>query len=332
MAMERVPYLVGGGFEHSAEVMRAMLAAATSGAEGIVNAGDFKVRPLSVPGTSVRVAPGNALIRNSYGGGQAQTYACRAGSETEVPIEATGSAGARTDLIVARIDDPTYQGGSFDPLTFEAARFEVIQGVPASTKTVAGLGLSYPAIALARITLPASTGTVTAGMITDLRAVALPRKERFLFVHPLVQGDGLQRLGSEDINGQWWPGVTNFKVDVPVWAQRCRVMGHWGGVFLQGTGKNAHGRIWARVGSVEDPNGFNLQEVSWDLPSNLQTNVREAWMTGADRAVPAAMRGQVNVPVGLRGRVISADTAASKPELNSLSVVSLDIEFYETAV
>ena len=38
MAMERVPYLVGGGFEHSAEVMRAMLAAATSGAEGIVNA------------------------------------------------------------------------------------------------------------------------------------------------------------------------------------------------------------------------------------------------------------------------------------------------------
>src|SRR5699024_6184474 len=191
MAMERVPYLVGGGFEHSAEVMRAMLAASTSGAEGIVNAGDFKVRPLAVPGTSVRVAPGNALIRNSYGGGQAQTYACRAGSETEVPIEATGSAGSRTDLIVARSDDPPDQGGSFDPLTFEAARFEVIKGVPASTKTVAGLGLTYPAIALARVTLPASTGTVTAAMITDLRKLAQPRKERHLFVRPLVQADGV---------------------------------------------------------------------------------------------------------------------------------------------
>src|SRR5699024_8752782 len=95
MAMERVPYLVGGGFEHSAEVMRAMLAAATSGAEGIVNAGDMKVLPLSVPGTGVRIMPGNALIRNSYGGGQAQTYAARAGSQTEVSIDATGSSGGR---------------------------------------------------------------------------------------------------------------------------------------------------------------------------------------------------------------------------------------------
>src|SRR5699024_9887877 len=129
MAMERVPYLVGGGFEHSAEVMRAMLAAATSGAEGIVNAGNFTVRPLAVPGTWVGGAPRSAPTPNSYGGGQAQTYACRAGSETEVPIAATGSSGWRNDLIVARIDDPTYQGGSFAPLTFEAARFEVISGV-----------------------------------------------------------------------------------------------------------------------------------------------------------------------------------------------------------
>ena len=331
MAMERVPYLVGGGFEHSAEVMRAMLAASTSGAEGIVNAGDFKVRPLAVPGTSVRVAPGNALIRNSYGGGQAQTYACRAGSETEVAIEATGSAGSRTDLIVARIDDPTYQGGAFDPLTFEAARFEVIRGVPAATRTAAELGLSYPAIALARVTLPASTGTVTAGMITDLRKLAQPRRERVLYVHPLVQDDGQQELTATSIEGQYWPRVTTWRVDVPEWAQRVRVVGNIGGVLLRASGGNAWGRIWVRIGGMSDPDGFNSQETSWDLPANAVGNVREAWMFGDDHSIPVGMRGR-DVTLAMRGRIIGRDNNASRPLADSLSVLSLDLEFYETAV
>ena len=335
MAMERVPYLVGGGFEHSAEVMRAMLAASTSGAEGIVNAGDFKVRPLAVPGTSVRVAPGNALIRNSYGGGQAQTYACRAGSETEVPIEATGSAGSRTDLIVARIDDPTYQGGAFDPLTFEAARFEVIQGVPASTKTVAGLGLSYPAIALARVTLPASTGTVTSAMITDLRALAQPRKERHLFVHPMTQADGIVRIVNRRDIGDWWPNpdtITGWRIDVPEWAQRVRIIGQAGGVLIRRGSANAWGRVWARIGSQYDGTGIDTQETSWDLASGTTGNHRESWITGADRAVPAGLRGATNQMLSMRGRVISSDNDDSLPVLDSLSVVSLDVEFYETAV
>lgn len=331
MAMERVPYLVGGGFEHSAEVMRAALAASTSGAEGLVSPGDFKVTPTSVPGTSVAVAPGNALIRNSYGGGSAQTYAVRAPSQTELPIQATGSAGARTDLIIARVDDPTYAGGAFDATTFEAAKFEVIRGVPASTRAAAQLGLSYPAIALARVALPASTGTVTAGMITDLRKLAQPRKERHLFVHPLVQGDGVRRLASEDETGQYWPDVTAWRVEVPDWAQRVRMVAQWGGVSLLAAGGNSYGRLWVRLGSTEDGAGVNSQETSWDLPSNLVGNVREAWMGGDDRAVPAALRGR-EIPVGLRGRVRGADTAASKPQLDSVSVVSLDLEFYETAV
>src|SRR5699024_6438620 len=137
MAMERVPYLVGGGFEHSAEVMRAMLAAATSGAEGIVNAGDMKVAATAVPGTSVRIAPGNALIRNSYGGGTAQTYACRAASQTELAITATGSSGRPTHPVAARLNGPTHAGGEFHPTTFQAAGFAAIHGAPAGTSSVA---------------------------------------------------------------------------------------------------------------------------------------------------------------------------------------------------
>src|SRR5699024_10632330 len=184
------------------------------------------------------VAPGNALIRNSYGGGQAQTYACRAGSETEVPIEATGSAGSRTDLIVARIDDPTYQGGSFDPLTFEAARFEVIKGVPASTRTAAELGLSYPAIALARVTLPASTGTVAAAMITDLRSVALPRVQRHLFTHNLStdENDHINPDPGHEM-GEPWPNVW-WEFHIPDWATRVRVRALLGGVRVEGRDPN----------------------------------------------------------------------------------------------
>lgn len=335
MAMERVPYFVGGGFEHSAELMRVMLAAATSGAEGLVSPGDMKVTPTPVPGTSISIAPGNALIRNSYGGGTAQTYAARAASQTEIPIVATGSAGARTDLIIARIDDPTYAGDSFDPLTYEAAKFEVIRGVPSDTKTTKGLGLSYPAIPLARVTLPASTGTVTSSMITDLRFLAQPRKERHLYVYNLVQGDGIHRLSNTRDIGDWWPNprdVLGWYIDVPEWAQRVRILGQAGGVMVPRAGGNAWGRLWARIGSIYDERGVNTQETSWDLSGGGPTNAREAWIAGADRAVPANIRGEQGMYVGMRGRVISFDNTASLPYLDSLSVVSVDVEFYETAV
>lgn len=233
MAMERVPYLVGGGFEHTAEIMRAALSASTSGAEGVVLPGDFRTGPLPVPGTSVVVGPGNGLIRNSYGGGGSQTYAVRAPSQTELPIQATGSAGGRTDLIVARIDDPTYQGGSFDPATFEAARFEVIRGVPASTRTAAELGLSYPAIALARITLPASTGTVTAGMIRDLRKVALPRRERgLLTIYPAGSVSANTAHAASAVYSSW-PIRPEERptLQVPDWATQLQVVVNISGAY-----------------------------------------------------------------------------------------------------
>ena len=326
MAMERVPYLVGGGFEHSAEVMRAMLAASTSGAEGIVNAGDFKVRPLAVPGTSVRVAPGNALIRNSYGGGQAQTYACRAGSETQVPIEATGSAGSRTDLIVARIDDPTYQGGAFDPLTFEAARLEVIQGVPASTKTVAELGLSYPAIALARVKLPASTGTVTAAMITDLRSVALPRVQRHLFTHNLSneETDAINPPVGDEM-GEAWPNVF-WNFTIPDWATRVRVRAILGGVRVEEKSPNNYGNLFVRFGTV--PTGFSTQYGRWD--NSMAGGVtRQTFMVADDRTVPSSFRG---IDTRAYIRATRKNDNLNVPLLDTFSSISLDLEFYETAV
>lgn len=327
MAMERVPYLVGGGFEHSAEIMRVMLAASTSDAEGIMTAGDFKVRPLAVPGTSVRVAPGNALIRNSYAGGQGQTYACRAAEQTEIPIVATGSSGSRTDLIVARIDDPTYQGSGFDPETFEATKFEVIRGVPSNTTDAKGLGLGYPALPLARVTLPASTGTVTSSMITDLREVALPRSKRYLFTHGLYPGeqDSLDYAVAGNPDGEAWPNIF-WQAYIPEWAQRVRIRGFWGQVRMPGRAENNLGKLWVRIGTM--PNGFSSQAVNWDALTTGGVS-RETFMVAADRDVPVEFRGSTR-QVYLRGSTDRDNT--NVPRLDSVSAISLDLEFYETAV
>lgn len=326
MAMERVPYLVGGGFEHSAEVMRAMLAASTSGAEGIVTPGDFKVQPLPVPGTSVRVAPGNALIRNSYGGGSAQTYATRAGSQTEVPIQATGSSGARADLVVARIDDPTYEGGSFDPETFEAAKLEVIRGVSTNQKSLAGLGLTYPAIPLARINIPASTGTITAAMITDLRSVALPRMQRHLFTHNLStdENDHISSDAGHEM-GEPWPNVW-WEFHIPDWATRVRVRALLGGVRVEGSDPNNYGELFVRFGTV--PTGFSTQYGRWDN-SMAGGITRETFMVADDRTVPSSFRGTDSQAAIRASRYIAN---SNTPRLDTFSSISLDLEFYETAV
>lgn len=285
MAMERVPYLVGGGFEHSAEIMRSALAAATSGAEGIVLPGDFRVTPLPVPGTSIVVGPGNGLIRNSYGGGGSQTYAVRAPSQTELPIQATGSSGGRSDLIITRIDDPTYAGGEFDPKTFEAAKFEVVRGVPASTRTAKELNLGYPAIEIARVKLPASTGTVTAGMITDLRRVALPRRERgLLTIYP--SGSYESGTANRAYPGAYaaWPIRPEERpsIYVPDWATQLQVVVHISGAqFVKGSSAISRLGLRTGFGSTGSENGIAVET----------TTGRHHYSVVGTHAIPASRRG-----------------------------------------
>lgn len=263
MPMERVPYLVGGGFEHSAEVMRAALAASTSGAEGVLGGGDFRVTPTPVPGTSIVVGAGNALIRNSYVGGSAQTYAVRAPSQSTLPIQATSSAGPRTDLVIARIDDPTYSGTTFDPAIFEAARLEVISGVPANQAGVAGLGLTYPAIALARVTLPASTGTVTAAMITDLRSVALPRRERRLVtVYPAgTVADGTAHRAYSTGYASWPIRADERpRLLIPSWATQLQiVVSISGAYYVKGASVDSVLGMRTGFGTTGSQNGIAIE-------------------------------------------------------------------------
>lgn len=260
MALDNTPWFVGGGAQHSPEVARTLSFASTRGAEGIVGIGDLKVQAQATPTTTVRVSPGAAIILNRYAGGGQQSYGLRNATQTDVAITATGSGGGRTDLIVARVLDPQYEGAApADPTTFQYSRLVVIQGVPSGTKTAKELNLGYPAIALAKITLPASTATVTSGMITDLRRVAQPRRDRAMVT---VFPSATQSIPTTGYSS--WPiqSAQRPLVSVPDWATRVDIVAHLSGVkFLQSGGTMTTAGIRTGFGSTDPAqNGIIVQD------------------------------------------------------------------------
>ena len=236
MAMVSMPWMVGGGAKHPVELVRLGNYVSTGGAEGVAESGSLKVTALPTPGASVRVMPGGAVLRNVYAGGGEQSYIVRNGSATDVPITPTTSAGGRTDLIIVRVDDPQYVGDApADPQAYEYARLQVIEGVPATTRTARELNLGYPALALALVTLPASTATIQEANIADLRRVAVPKIER---------GQNLAfPTDAETIptsNYSHWPKNAT-PVDIPEWATTALVTADLSGILATGTGQTVAG-------------------------------------------------------------------------------------------
>lgn len=318
MSWDSVPWFVGGGATHSPEVARLLAYAAVGGAEGIVGPSDLKVAPLSVPGTSVRVLSGAALILNRATGGAQQTYVARNPTVDTVPIALTGSSGGRSDLIVAQIEDPNMPGEPWqvpsDPAAGPYVFTRVIPNVPAGTlrlQDVPGYA-GRSAITLARVDLPASTGTVTASMITDVRRLARPRTWRST-VSLSASGGNLASTASE----VKWPAET-YDVDVPTWA--TRVVGQ---VTITG--------ITQAAGSVETQHrlrfGPTLAGQTTYFASTETQGARQALTVPIDLVVPADLRGKrVNALVLSRRRSGAASFAATSGSVN----ITYDLQFEET--
>lgn len=314
MALDRTTWFMGGGAWHSPEVARAALYASTNGAEGVSGVDDLKITAQPVPTSSVRSLPGGGLLLNRYPGGTGQTYGLRNASSTDIPINPTGSSGGRTDLIVARVLDPQYEGlPAPDPLDFDYARYQVIESVPA-TATARSLGLSFPAIDVARITLPGNTATVTDAMITDLRKVARPRRERFLDTSywqagtASVDTTGYKNLGS------------SAPFTVPTWAAAAKcVITYTGAALMVG---NSSGWLRGVFNGIEvRPTYF---DENW-LPGATYT--RCTYVSAGEFNLPAAMRGN-SYPVLLQGL---RDSGPGYLQMRSGTSVVIDIEFSEKA-
>lgn len=293
MASDSTPWFVGGGAHHAPEVARGSLYDSTGGAEGVSAPGSLKVEALTPTGKGVRILPGGALMLNRYPGGSLQTYSARWLAQQTLEgtqhFPDTPSGSGRTDLVVARILDPQYEGNPpADPNAFEYRRFQVIQNVSSSIERAEQLNLGYPAIALARITRPAGTGHIQASHITDLRRLARPRTLR-----RVLAGTGQSGLAiSNEGNWNGFPGY-NPSIEVPRWATHAIILAQMEAVSHVNPGTVGEWRVklGSKLGTVTFFDISQQTEAGWDrvsLSATAELDVRD--VAGTVQALSAEGR------------------------------------------
>ncbi|GAO08684.1 hypothetical protein TPA0598_04_03200 [Streptomyces lydicamycinicus] len=307
MALIQPPLMVNGA-THSARVMRMMARNLARASEGVIEGDDLKVRQLVTPSSGVRVGDGAAIITGATSKSQGSYTLFNVGDST-VPIAATGSS-ARNDLLILRVEDPEYEG-TLDPAKDAIGHYEVVPGV-SSTQTVVPSG--YSAIPLARVNIPANTATITDSMITDLRRIANPRRDRKLYTS---FPSSLSELKYQD--GKWhtWPTAASWQVSIPVWATSAKVVVTIAGLRMYDNS------IWAKMQTVL---GSDFGEDTL-IDDNQGTSVRRQTVVIADNiSISASQRGTT--------QKLYLQTFMYKQETGNLSVdtgtsIILDVEFSE---
>lgn len=302
-------YAVDGG-RVPAQMLRMVAWAATNGANGVVQAEDLKVVPLATPGGAVQIMPGGALLTMRFPGtSQQQTYAVVNDAATTLTIPATGSGSGRTDYVIVRIDDPNFGGQTPpDPLTALYCEFARVTSVT---------NLPYPHVVLARIDIPASTGTITAGMITDMRKVAIPRRER---MQRFANASGTQDVTSSTFID--WPTQANIQVEIPSWATKALVRADVLEALHTGNA-NTDGEFVLMLGSQPAYTDARRYDEVW---SGSTARVDEP--IAAAFNIPASMRG-TTANLRIRARRLNG---SGYLRADAYTQVIYDIEFLEEAV
>ena len=312
-------YAVDGG-RVPAAMLRRTLWASTGGATGVIGVGDLKVTALPTPGTSVNVAPGGAIMATRYAGASAnETYAVVNDATVSVAIPATGSGGGRTDYIILKIDDWHFDGSQQAPADPKTALYCSLQRVSSIT------GLGYPFVVLAKITIPASTGTITNAMITDMRKVAQPRTKRYVKGVPLVAN---QKETLNSTTREYFPNPGKVTVDVPTWATNVKIRADW--LMIGNPSTNCVGFIWVGWGDWTGTQ-FELetQKYSYNSPANSPDGARANYAVVDEMPVPAKYRGRSGITFQMWGS--NHASTVGKPWVDEWSGAALDILFEEIA-
>lgn len=309
MTLIQPPMMINGG-KHPARTMRMMIRDLSRGAQGVTEYNDLKVTQQTTPGAGVQVADGSGVVRGaSWGQGSYTQY--NVGTAL-VDIAPTGAQG-RTDMVVLRVLDPEYEG-SLDPTGDDIGYFHVVSNVSATaTQPPAGM----TAIPLARITLPPNCATVTNAMITDLRTIANPRRDRQLYT---AFPSALARLTYQDNKWHTWPTQARWSIAVPSWAVSAKVVTTIAGLRLDSADVFAHmqqvfGTVQGQDTAIDDDQGSSARRNTVVLADSL--------------SIPAAMRGTT--------QSLYLQTYMSKSETGNLSVdtgtsLIADVEFEEGVV
>ncbi|NEA53601.1 hypothetical protein G3I60_05370 [Streptomyces sp. SID13666] len=324
MGWDSVPWFTEGGAEHSSEVARLLAYAAFSGSEGTIGSADLQVRALASPAAAVQILPGACAILNRAAGATYQAYAGRLPVAEQIPIAGTGAA-ARSDLIVARIENPNSYGETWpnpsNPATGPYVFTRVISGVPATTKSVRQIRPTDSAITLARIDIPANTSTVTGSMVKDLREMANPRRRRVVrAVRGVFPADEVGNVR----NPEWeeFPNGCRWPIEIPEWATSATVMVTWAGLN-QRNAKDSYGYLRGNLGGLLTPN--SVYDVNW-----VGNPIRVHCMAGGSVSIPAAMRGTVQDLV-MEGSGYAGTNIQGVLEANTGSSMFADVEFVESA-
>lgn len=321
MALDPVPWFIGGGAAHSADVARLLVHVATGGAAGIVSPGDLKVTQLPAPTDQIRVAAGAAIIPNIHA--VQQSYALRAPSVTDLEITPTGSVGGRADMVVAYVEDPQFTGQP--PLDVEDGPYvfvTIIEGV-GSTATEVPETFDRPAIPLARINLPANTATVTDDLITNLRSVALPKRLRQTLNAPSTGTPAVGAVNAlTSASYVTWPAAATWNIAVPEWATHALIRADVNSYVVKSSSTN--GRLKVKLGTVLGGNVGSFDENY----NATQGAYRNGIATVDTLAIPDAMRGTTQT-LTLQG-MRSSGTGYIDADVYTSSLV--DIEFIEKAV
>lgn len=305
-----------------ASIWRQQLYASSRKQSGIMSPTDLKVTAFSTPGAGVNVAGGSCVIAGQElaGGQQGSYYGFNNGTDT-VSVAATGGTG-RSDLIIARVEDPTFAGSpwTWNPATDQLIYSRDISGVSGGTTTVPAGTTGIP---LARIDIPASTSAITNAMITDLRAMADPVRETDLYVLTPTSSDSMNMSTDSKVTMRNW-GPAFPSVYIPPWAVMMRVMFM---VAASSVGGSSNGAavvmqlkvgpsITSQIGGMGDP-----------AVGNVLTGFQSVGMLG-DNINVSSLQGQT-VTVQLQARVASSAPVQGTITINAASTETLTCYFLE---
>lgn len=163
MAERNPPSWLGAG-SHPAEHDRLLLEALVP-SEGVVGLNDLLVSPAATPNMTVDVAAGAAFVSNDLAthGGNYHVYNDDTVNLAVAPADPTNP---RKDLVVARVRDSEYAGGSDD------WSLVVLEGTPAASPAEPSIPLDGSYLTLALVDVPAGATAITSGEVTDRRARA----------------------------------------------------------------------------------------------------------------------------------------------------------------
>ncbi|MGW0562960.1 hypothetical protein ACWDZ4_20630 [Streptomyces sp. NPDC003016] len=319
MAWDGIPWFVEGTAA-SEETVRLLAEVAAGGGEGIIGPADLVVTALDAPADAVQLGPGAMVARRRAPGAASQAYAARMPVGEQVDIAPTGADGPRSDLVVARIEDP--YGGELwpepaDPTIGPYVFTRVISDVTPGTRSILEVDPDSTAVTLARIDLPENTSAVTQEMVTDLRQLARPRAQTTRqYLHSVWATP--DDLGAVTDVWEDFPLGARWQQQVPEWATHLHIHALATGI-LHPSAVEARGQL--RVVAGEQSGAGMAYQVT--------AAGRVALQAGHSFVLDPADRGR-SVPVAVQG--IGRATSTGLLQADTGTALSVEITFSQLPV